>query len=93
MISDADAGTGPKSSTRAEFKDMLQSSSSRQAETGEEDEEEEAGADQTAQVEEAAMSAHAARTDFYLRMSEVLPFIFPVLIFLQQKTFLDFIFR
>ena len=88
MISDADAGTGPKSSTRAEFKDMLQSSSSRQAETGEEDEEE-AGADQTAQVEEAAMSAHAARTDFYLRMSEVLTFIFPVLIFLQVKTFLD----
>ena len=71
VISDADAGTGPKSSTRAEFKDMLQSSSSRQPETGEEEEEEEAGADQTAQVEEAAMSAHAARTDFYLRMSEV----------------------
>ena len=90
MISDADAGTGPKSSTRAEFKDMLQSS--RQPETGEE-KEEEASADQTAQAEEAAMSAHAARTDFYLRMSEVLPFIFPVLIFLQQKTFPDFIFR
>ena len=72
MISDADAGTGPKSSTRAEFKDMLQSSSSsRQSVTGEEEEEEEASADQTAQVEEAAMSAHAARTDFYLRMSEV----------------------
>ena len=88
VISDADAGTGPKSSTRAEFKDMLQSSSSsRQPETGEE-EEEEASADQTAQVEEAAMSAHAARTHFYLRMSEVLPFIFPVLIFLQQKHFL-----
>ena len=70
VISDADAGTGPKSSTRAKFKDMLQSSSSRQSEAGEE-EEEESGADQTAQVEEAAMSAHAARTDFYLRMSEV----------------------
>ena len=69
VISDADAGAGPKSSTRAEFKEMLHSSSSRQAETGEE--EEEAGADQTTQVEEAAMSAHATRTDFYLRMSEV----------------------